>query len=46
MIKVGAICDNVALGGQEMGCIGLLRALDRSVVSPTSIRVPRGKPSA
>src|SRR5271154_2662749 len=34
MIKVGAICDNVALGGQEMGCIGLLRALDRSRFSP------------
>ncbi len=34
MIKVGAICDNIALGGQEMGCIGLLRALDRSRFSP------------
>jgi glycosyltransferase involved in cell wall biosynthesis len=33
MIKVGAICDNLALGGQEMGCIGLLRALDRSLFS-------------
>jgi glycosyltransferase involved in cell wall biosynthesis len=34
MIKVGAICDTVALGGQELGCIGLLRALDRSRFSP------------
>ncbi len=48
MIKVGAICDNVAMGGQEIGCIGLLRGLDRSLFSPHlySFRAGRLLPEA
>jgi len=48
MIKVGAICDNVAMGGQELGCIGLLRGLDRARFSPHlySFRAGRLLPEA
>lgn len=48
MIKVGAICDNVGMGGQEIGCIGLLRGLDRSLFSPHlySFRAGRLLPEA
>ena len=29
MIRVGFICDTFELGGQELGCLALLRRLDR-----------------
>ncbi len=34
MIKVGAICYSLEMGGQELGCLGVLRGLDRSLFSP------------
>jgi glycosyltransferase involved in cell wall biosynthesis len=34
MIKVGVICNNFAIGGQEIGCLSVLRGLDRSSFLP------------
>jgi len=34
MIRVGFICDTFELGGQELGCLALLRRLDRNRFAP------------
>ena len=34
MIRVGFLCDNLEIGGQELGCIELMRRLDRARFSP------------
>lgn len=34
MIRVGFICDTFELGGQELGCLALLRRIDRNRFAP------------
>jgi len=34
MIRVGFVCDQLEIGGQELGCIELMRRLDRARFSP------------
>ena len=34
MIRVGFVCDQLEIGGQELGCIELMKRLDRARFSP------------